>query len=231
MTYSLPSLNYDYADLTPYIDAETMKIHHTKHHQAYISSLNNTVNTNNINVSTLTELLSDIKNNTGINEPVKTQLINFGGGHFNHSFFWKCLSPCKSKINNDEILNKLDPKLLEKLNETFNNFENFKKEFSDKAIKLFGSGWVWLICKDNKIFIETNINQDNPMMENGNVVPLLCLDVWEHAYYLNYQNNRALYVENWWSVINWKFVNEIFVNVCIEKKKLLVLNNGEIVVE
>lgn len=224
MVYTLPTLNFKYSDLDPYIDAETMEIHYTKHHQTYVNSLISTVEVNKISAINLTDLIKNLKKRKDLDENVKNQLINFGGGHYNHSFFWMCLS---SK-NNDNTINS---NFFDAIKQNFGGIDNFKNEFFDKALKLFGSGWVWLIYKDGKLFCETSINQDNPMMVDANVIPLLCLDVWEHAYYLKYKNNRSLYVKNWWSIINWEFVSNVFINCCLENNKIIMKNDGSVFFE
>ncbi len=199
--YSLPKLPYSYDALEPYIDTKTMEIHHTKHHQAYVNNLNKALENQSFKNAPLTELFAKIST-------LDTSIRNNGGGHYNHTLFWQML-----KSNKDNKENKPSEKLIEILNKQFGNFDNFKKEFSEKALKLFGSGWCWLI-KDNQknLKIITTPNQDNPLMDvvdkDNRGIPVLGIDVWEHAYYLKYQNKRTEYIENFWKVINWEFVEK-----------------------
>ncbi|KAF9764183.1 Superoxide dismutase [Mn/Fe] [Nosema granulosis] len=218
MAFSLPDLSYKYEDLEPHIDKETMKTHHSKHHQTYINKLNKTVEDNNIEETSLFNLLANIKDSTKTYSPeIKKSLINNGGGHYNHSLFWAYMSPSSSV----EDINK---ELMLKINESFQSLDSFIKAFDAQAVGLFGSGWVWL-CYDKatkKLEIKPTENQDSPIMFSSDLVPLLGLDVWEHAYYLKYKNNRPEYVSNWWNVVNWKFVSCIYEN-CVVKGKTLEL--------
>lgn len=199
--YSLPKLVYSYDALEPYIDKQTMEIHHTKHHQAYVNNLNKALENQSFKNAPLIELFKKVST-------LDKSIRNNGGGHYNHTLFWQML-----KSNKDNKENLPSQKFVENLNKHFGSFENFKKEFSEKALKLFGSGWCWLV-KDNKnnLKIVTTANQDNPLMdvvdEKERGLPLLGIDVWEHAYYLKYQNRRAEYIENFWKVINWDFVEK-----------------------
>ncbi|MEJ5244554.1 MAG: superoxide dismutase [Bacteroidota bacterium] len=195
--YLLPALDYSYDALEPYIDARTMEIHHTKHHQAYVTNLNNAIAGTDMEKLSLDELLANVSKH-----PVAVR--NNGGGHWNHAFFWKLLSGKSSKIPSG--------KLLEQINKNFGSFDNFKAEFSKAAMGRFGSGWAWLIIKDGKLVVSSTPNQDNPLMDVADVkgLPVLGLDVWEHAYYLKYQNRRNEYVENFFNVINWDYVQSIF---------------------
>ena len=199
--FKLPSLPYAYDALEPFVDKQTMEIHHTKHHQSYINKLNEQPIENfNINED-LAGMCKHINNSSSLT------IRNNLGGHFNHSLFWKLLKP---NLQNTE--NIPTGKILEAIILNFNSFEDFKKEFTEKASKVFGSGWCWLIVKEGKLTITTTPNQDNPLMkvatDNGN--PILALDVWEHAYYLKYQNKRADYISNWWKIVNWKQAEELF---------------------
>ncbi|GIV26795.1 MAG: superoxide dismutase [Mn] [Bacteroidia bacterium] len=197
--YSLPKLPYAYDALEPFIDKQTMEIHHTKHHQAYVNNLNKALENQSFKNAPLVELFKKVST-------LDKAIRNNGGGHYNHTLFWQML-----KSNKENKENLPSQKLIEVLNKHFGSFENFKKEFSEKALKLFGSGWCWLV-KDNKntLKIVTTPNQDNPLMdvvdEKDRGFPLLGIDVWEHAYYLKYQNRRAEYIENFWKIINWEFV-------------------------
>jgi Fe-Mn family superoxide dismutase len=200
MKYELPSLNYEYSALEPYIDAKTMELHHAKHHQTYVNKLNEALEKHPELYNTDLEQL--IANTESIPEDIRTAVKNHGGGHFNHTFFWSILSPVFDQ--------KLDDALLTAIVETFGDFETFKTKFSTEALNRFGSGWAWLV-KDTqgKLIITNTQNQDSPISQG--LTPLLTIDVWEHAYYLKYQNKRNEYIESWWHVVNWKKVNELFV--------------------
>jgi Fe-Mn family superoxide dismutase len=195
--YSLPQLPYPYDVLEPYIDKMTMEIHHTKHHQAYVNNLNSALEKysefHNL------ELEEILKNLDQLPEEIKTAIRNNGGGHYNHSLFWEIMGPNGG--------GEPKGKLKEEIEKNFGSFEEFKKLFSETAIKHFGSGWAWLvITSDKKLKVYSLLNQDNPLM-NGDI-PIMGLDVWEHAYYLKYQNRRAEYVEAWWHVVNWNKIEE-----------------------
>ncbi len=201
--FTLPDLPYPYNAMEPFIDKETMEIHHKKHHQAYINKLNETPSTN------IDYLSSDEVKCTHVDKLTSAVIRNNLGGHYNHSLFWTLLKP-----NPDGKANMAQGKIAKAINAEFKSFDAFQKEFSDKALKIFGSGWCWLIKTDEgKLKIVTTANQDNPLMqldyERGK--PLLALDVWEHAYYLKYQNKRADYINNWWNVVNWNKAEELFV--------------------
>lgn len=190
MKHELPKLNYPYDALEPYIDAKTMEIHHTKHHQTYVDKLNTALEGHpeleDFTVETLLMHLEKLE----VDDATKTAIRNHGGGHANHSLFWKLMDPANTK----------DEKLSAEIVETFGSVEEFKKIFNEKATTLFGSGWVWLNRKDDgKLHICRKSNQDSPLMEG--CTPILGIDVWEHAYYLKYQNKRAEYIENWWKTI------------------------------
>lgn len=195
--YLLPPLGYSYDALEPYIDAKTMEIHHTKHHQAYINNLNNAIKGTEAEKLDLEEILQNISK-------YSATVRNNGGGHWNHAFFWKLL-----KINNGR---SPSGKLLEQINKDFGSFDKFKEDFTKVALGRFGSGWAWLIISNGKLKVTSTPNQDNPLMdvaeEKG--IPILGLDVWEHAYYLKYQNRRNEYVANFWNVVNWEFVEQLF---------------------
>jgi len=195
--YVLPALGYSYDALEPYIDARTMEIHHTKHHQAYITNLNNAISGTDMEKLSLDVLLANVSK-----YPVVVR--NNGGGHWNHAFFWKLLAANSSKSPSG--------KLLEQINKDFGSFDNFKAEFTKAALGRFGSGWAWLIIKDGQLVVTSTPNQDNPLMDVAETkgLPILGLDVWEHAYYLKYQNRRNEYVENFWNVVNWDYVQKIF---------------------
>ena len=195
--YSLPPLPYSYEALEPYIDKMTMEIHHTKHHQGYINNLNNALEKysefHNL------ELEDILKNLNQLPEEIRIAVRNNGGGHYNHTLFWEIMKPNGG--------GEPKGKLKEEIKKTFGSFEEFKKLFSETAIKHFGSGWAWLvITPDKKLKVYSLLNQDNPLM-NGDI-PIMGIDVWEHAYYLKYQNRRNEYVEAWWNVINWDKIEE-----------------------
>lgn len=195
--YTLPKLGYAYTALEPYLDAKTLQIHYTKHHQKYVDVLNETLkeypDTAHI---ALEKLLADPRR---IPLPIRKKVIDNGGGHFNHSFFWLCMAPSNST--------KLGPLLNALINKKFSNFEQFKAQFSEAAEKIFGSGWAWLVLKkDGSCAVITTANQDSPLTLG--LVPLLCLDIWEHAYYLKFQNKRRDFIEAWWNVVNWDHVEE-----------------------
>jgi superoxide dismutase, Fe-Mn family len=190
MKYTLPKLNYDYDALEPYIDAQTMEIHHSKHHQAYIDKLNTVLEKYpDLQSKSLDEPLSGT-DKFEMDDKDRTTLRNNAGGHANHSFFWQIMSPKKD----------IDQGLTEEINKTFESVDNFKKIFSDAAVSRFGSGWVWLVRDDSgKLSVRSTANQDSPVTQGD--VPLITLDVWEHAYYLKYQNRRGDYIDNWWNVL------------------------------
>jgi len=191
MKYTLPQLPYGYNALEPYIDQETMEIHYTKHHQAYVDKLNAALEKYpELQGRPVEELLMDLSN-LKVEEADRIAIRNHGGGHYNHSLFWKYLDPNNQK---DELLVK-------EINSTFGSVDDFKKQFAESAAKVFGSGWTWLARdnKNSKLVIQNILNQDSPLIMG--LQPIFCLDVWEHAYYLKYQNKRAEYIENWWNVL------------------------------
>lgn len=200
--FTLPKLPYAYNAMEPFIDAKTMEIHHTKHHQGYVNKLNETPSTN------MDYMSSDEVKCTHIDKTTSAVIRNNLGGHYNHSLFWTLLKP-----NPEGKVNTPEGKILVAINDQFKTFDDLKKEFSEKASKIFGSGWCWLIkTQEGKLKITTTPNQDNPLMqldgERGK--PILALDVWEHAYYLKYQNKRADYISGWWNLVNWNKVEELY---------------------
>ncbi|MEP7103939.1 MAG: superoxide dismutase [Candidatus Dojkabacteria bacterium] len=198
--HTLPPLPYEYNALEPFIDEKTMTIHHDKHHAKYIENLNAALKDHeDLLAKDVVTLLKEIDK---IPEDIKQAVINNGGGHANHTMFWESLSSNSSK----EPVGELKDAITEQLG----SFDEFKTKFTDAATKRFGSGWAWLVLKDGKLEIISTPNQDSPVM-NGQT-PLLGLDVWEHAYYLKYQNKRPDYIEAWWNIINWEKVNEWFLN-------------------
>lgn len=198
MTHELVLLPYPYDALEPYIDAQTMEIHHTKHHQAYIDKLNAALaDRGDLLDQPLEDLLKAYRT---IPENIRQTIINNAGGHYNHTLFWENINPeggGEPKGDAGDMIRS-----------TFGNFENFKKEFTATALNRFGSGWAWLVWTEGKLAVVSSANQDNPIMENK--IPLLGLDVWEHAYYLKYQNRRAEYVSAWWNIVDWKQVQVRF---------------------
>lgn len=191
--YTLPELPYAYDALAPTISEEVMRLHHQKHHQTYVDKLNAAISQEpDLAQASLEELLSGIGS---LPTAVRSAIRNHGGGHYNHSLFWKCMVPGGSR---------LEGKLVDDIITKWGSVDAFKQEFNQKATGLFGSGWVWL-TKDLEIIALAN--QDTPMME-GKGEPLMGLDVWEHAYYLDYKNKRDDYITQWWNVVNWPFINE-----------------------
>jgi Fe-Mn family superoxide dismutase len=198
MIYTFPELDYEYNALEPYIDAQTMEIHHSKHHKAYFDKFIKAIESSKLNEKPIEEVLSNIEK---IPEEIKKSIINNGGGFYNHSIFWKLLS--KNKPFNHE--SEIGKAILEK----FQSYENFKEELTNSALTLFGSGWAWLVLNENKgLEIVQTKNQDSVISQNK--IPLILIDVWEHAYYLKYQNKRPEYIENFFNIINWEKVNELF---------------------
>lgn len=197
--FQLQGLPYNYNDLEPYIDAKTMEIHHSKHHQTYVDKLGGALKDfPELAGKSIEELVSSI---SSLPESIQTAVRNNGGGHYNHSLFWNFMTPEQSKKN---ISNELG----DAINNAFGSIEDFKGKFEESAILRFGSGWVWLVSKDNNLEIISTANQDTPL-ELG-YKPLLALDVWEHAYYLKYQNRRPDYIQAWWNVVNWSEVAQKF---------------------
>ena len=198
--FTLPDLPYRYDVLEPYIDEETMKIHHDKHHKAYMDKLNAALEGHpELSDKPIEELLSNLD---AVPEDIRTAVKNNGGGYFHHSLFWEMMSPDRGKPEG-EIAKAID--------ETFGSFDSFKEQLTNAATTLFGSGWAWLVKnKDGKLSILTTSNQDSPV--SSGLTPLLGIDVWEHAYYLKYQNRRPEFIEAWWNVANFKYANDKFVS-------------------
>ncbi|TFG97494.1 MAG: superoxide dismutase [Calditrichales bacterium] len=196
MSYSLPELPYAYDALEPYVDRKTMEIHHQKHHAAYIAKLNAALESHPEWQGKEVEEL--VMNLDKLPESIRTAVRNNGGGHYNHDLFWSLMGPNAGGAPQGDLASAID--------ETFGSFDNFKKQFSDAAATRFGSGWAWLVLDTNgKLAVLSTANQDNPVSEGYKA--LLGLDVWEHAYYLKYQNRRPEYIENWWQVVNWRAVS------------------------
>lgn len=197
MKYELPKLGYAFDALEPFIDAKTMEIHYTKHHQAYVNNLNAALEKHPEFKLELVDFLTDLNL---VPEDIRNAVRNNGGGHYNHTFFWTLL-----KVNNGSVPKG---KLAKAIEETFGSFDNFKAEFAKAATTRFGSGWAWLILnKNNKLEVVSTPNQDTPLALGK---PLLGLDVWEHAYYLNYQNRRPDYVSAFFQIVNWDVVEHLF---------------------
>ena len=199
MAHQLPELPYDYEALEPHIDAETMRIHHTKHHQGYVNNLNAALEKHpELGEKTVEQLLSDLDS---VPQDIRTAVRNNGGGHANHSLFWPCMAPGAGGAPSGKLASAIDS--------AFGSFETFQETFAKAAATRFGSGWAWLCAGgDGGLLVTSTANQDNPVSEG--LKPVLGLDVWEHAYYLNYQNRRPDYVKAWWNVVNWEKVGENF---------------------
>lgn len=194
--HQLPPLPYAFDALEPYIDAQTMEIHHGRHHATYVNNLNAALEGHEeLQQKSVEELISDLNS---VPESIRTAVRNNGGGHANHTLFWEIMSPNGGGEPTGE--------LAAAINETFGSFEKFKEEFTKAALGRFGSGWAWLVVDGGKLAVTSTPNQDSPLMEGK--TPILGLDVWEHAYYLKYQNRRPDYVNAWWNVVNWNAVNE-----------------------
>lgn len=198
--HTLPELPYSYDALEPYIDEETMKLHHDKHHAAYIKNLNDAIEKHpELASKTAEELLLDLNN---IPEDIRMIVKNNGGGHLNHSMFWEIMRP--------NVGGEPTEALAEEIKKYFGSFADFQKKFEETGLKRFGSGWVWLVKdRDGKLDIVSTANQDNPMSDG--LFPIMGNDVWEHAYYLKYKNMRADYLKVWWNVVNWQEIESRFI--------------------
>ena len=195
MKFELPTLNYAYDALEPNIDARTMEIHHSKHHNGYTNNLNNAISGTDLEGKTIEEICKS--------DNLSPAVRNNGGGYYNHCLFWELLSPNGGGNPDGAIADAI-------INQ-FGSFDNFKEEFSKSAATRFGSGWAWLCVKDGGLCVCSTANQDNPLMNDScGGTPILCLDVWEHAYYLNYQNRRPDYINAFFNLINWNKVNELY---------------------
>jgi Fe-Mn family superoxide dismutase len=198
MPHALPPLPYAFDALEPHIDARTMEIHHGKHHQAYVNNLNDALKGNaELEGKSLHDLLSNLN---AVPESIRTAVRNNGGGHLNHSMFW----PLMKQGGGGQPTGELG----DAIKSSFGSFDDFKKKFAEAGVKRFGSGWAWIYLKGGKLELQSFANQDNPVMEGGK--PVLGLDVWEHAYYLLYQNRRPDYINAWWNVVNWDQAAENF---------------------
>jgi Fe-Mn family superoxide dismutase len=195
MPHQLPALPYDAAALEPHIDAQTMQIHHGKHHNAYVTNLNAALEKHpDLQGKSADDL---IRNLAAVPEAIRTAVRNNGGGHVNHTMFWEIMGPGKGGAPSGKIA--------EAINGTFGSFDSFKDQMNKGGAGRFGSGWVWLVDNGGKLAVESTANQDNPMMEGKKAI--MGIDVWEHAYYLKYQNRRPDYLAAWWNVVNWDAVN------------------------
>ncbi len=198
MTHTLPELPYSYDALEPHIDARTMEIHLTKHHQTYVDKLNAALkDQSELSRLPVEQLLREIKK---VPDNIRQAVINHAGGHANHSLFWQTMGP---KAGGEP-----HGKIADEIKKTFGSFAAFKEQLTTTALNRFGSGWAWLVIDKGKLAIISKANQDSPLMDNK--TPILGIDVWEHAYYLKYQQKRADYIAAWWNVVNWKKVNELF---------------------
>jgi Fe-Mn family superoxide dismutase len=198
MAFELPPLPYDFAALEPHIDAQTMQIHHDKHHQAYVTNLNNALaNQSNLQNTSIEDLLANIKD---VPENIRQAVINNGGGHANHSLFWTIMGPNGG--------GEPSGALADAINKSFGDFASLKAQVNDAGAKRFGSGWTWLVSDGGTLKVISTANQDSPIMSGQ--TPLLGIDVWEHAYYLKYQNRRPDYLNAWWNVVNWQEVARRF---------------------
>lgn len=198
MTYTLPDLPYAYDALEPYIDVETMHLHHDKHHNTYVTNLNAAIDKHpELGTKSIEELIADMDS---IPEDIRTAVRNNGGGHANHAFFWEIMAPNAGGAPTGDIKEAIDS--------TFGSFDKLKEEFKIAATGRFGSGWAWLVLNNGKLEITSTPNQDSPLMDGK--TPVLGLDVWEHAYYLNYKNVRPDYIDAFWNLVNWDEVNKRF---------------------
>lgn len=193
MNFKTPELPYAFDALEPYIDARTMEIHHDKHHVAYTTNLNKALESANFHADSVEKLLADLN---AVPEAIRTAVRNHGGGHVNHNLFWEIMAKNASGEPTGD--------LAAAIKKEFGDFKAFKEKFSTAAATRFGSGWAWLSLKNGKLIVSSTPNQDSPISEG--MTPILGLDVWEHAYYLKYQNRRPDYIEAWWNVVNWKAV-------------------------
>lgn len=198
MSFQLPALKYDYKALEPYIDAMTMDIHYNKHHGAYTTNLNSAIVGTSLDDLPIEEILREVSKHSAA-------VRNNGGGYYNHNLFWEVMTPSGGGLPTGELYSAIV--------KNFGSFDEFKEKFSSAAATRFGSGWAWLVWTGNELKVFSTPNQDNPLMDVSEIkgFPLMGLDVWEHAYYLKYQNRRVEYIQNFWNVIDWKTVNERFI--------------------
>ncbi|MDQ5851963.1 MAG: superoxide dismutase [Chloroflexota bacterium] len=200
MAFEVPPLPYDYSALEPHIDTQTMQLHHDKHHVTYVTNLNTALESQpDLQNQSIEELLRNINS---VPENIRMAVRNNGGGHANHTMFWEIMGPNAGGQPSGE--------LADAINQAFGSFDSFKEQFNKAATTRFGSGWAWLLADGGRLEITSTQNQDSPLMEGR--IPILGLDVWEHAYYLKYQNRRPEYINAWWNVVNWDAVSERFRN-------------------
>jgi Fe-Mn family superoxide dismutase len=197
MAFEVPDLPYGYDALEPHIDEETMHLHHDKHHQAYVTQTNNALEGTELADKSIEEVLKDL---SAVPEDKRTAVRNNGGGHYNHSLFWEWMSPDGGGEPEGDLASAIES--------AFGSFDDFKAKFKDAGVKRFGSGWAWLVHDGSGLTIVSTANQDNPVSDRQ--TPLLGVDVWEHAYYLKYNNRRPDYIDAWWNVVNWSKVAEGF---------------------
>ena len=204
MAHTVPDLNYSFDALEPHIDAQTMEIHHDKHHAAYVNKLNDAIAGTDLESKSIEELISDL---SAIPEDKRGAVRNNGGGHYNHTLFWSVIGP--------DAGGEPSAELADAINNDFGSFDAFKEEFANAAATRFGSGWAWLCVSNGKLCVCSTPNQDNPLMDIAECpgTPILGLDVWEHAYYLQYQNRRPDYIAAFWNVVNWDAVSERYKTV------------------
>lgn len=194
MKYELPKLGFEYGDLEPFMDSKTVEIHYSKHHQTYCDKLNEAIGKHPEIDKSAEELLANLN---ALPEDIRTAAKNFGGGFVNHNFFWSILAKPGQKCSG---------KILKAIEKDFGGLDAFREKFSDAAVKVFGSGWAWLVLDRGKLSIMTTANQDSPL--SLGFIPLLTIDVWEHSYYLKYMNKRADFISAWWNIVSWKKVEE-----------------------
>ena len=195
--HTLPNLPYEYNALEPYIDEQTMRIHHDKHHQTYVDKLNAAVKGTKYEDIDVNEILKKLNE---VPENIRTAVKNNGGGHANHSFFWQVMRTNSGGEPTGAVADAIK--------KTFGSFEKFREEFTNAGLNRFGSGYAWLVVDNRELSVISTANQDSPLSEGK--IPLLVVDVWEHSYYLHYFNRRDEYLKNWWNIVNWKKVNELF---------------------
>jgi Fe-Mn family superoxide dismutase len=200
MAYEVPPLPYDYAALEPHIDEATMRVHHDKHHQAYVDKVNAALDGTDLEDAAIEDVLKDL---SAVPEDKRTAVRNNGGGHYNHSLFWEWMSPDGGGAPDGDLGAAID--------EAFGSFDDFKGKVKDAGVGQFGSGWAWLVHAGSGLAVVSTANQDSPLSDGK--TPLLGIDVWEHAYYLKYQNKRPDYIDAWWNVVNWAKVAEGFAAV------------------
>jgi superoxide dismutase, Fe-Mn family len=196
---TLDPLPYDYAALEPFIDAQTMRLHHDKHHATYVNNINDALKAYpELQKQSVNALIQDLNR---VPEAIRTKIRNNGGGHVNHTMFWQIMAPKAGGAPTGAVAKAID--------QAFGSFDAFKQQFNKAGADRFGSGWVWLVSDpQGKLSLTSTANQDNPLMQDPKAYPILGNDVWEHAYYLKYQNRRAEYLTNWWNVVNWQAVNQ-----------------------